>query len=254
MTLFADKEKVVAELRLNRLILAGGSYFTANDLDDDYLYSKLIAAEVDASRRLRVFFLPTMVFAGEPSDAEIAEVGDAPWVEEAAYDYEPELWNTEDWGYLVLRNKLISKVVSLEFVYPAPAASTLHVPASWMRVDKKAGHIQFVPAGGTMAVGAFSAMIMSMMAGGRTIPQMVKIRYLAGMTNAARDYPDLIDLVKKMAVLRIINDAFVPQSGSISADGLSQSFSADVDKFSAGVDSMLNTLRDSLQGIRCMVM
>ncbi|MFZ4538509.1 hypothetical protein [Propionivibrio sp.] len=254
MTLFASKTQIVAELRADRLILAGGTYFNTSDITDDYLYSKLIAAEADAARRLRVLLEPTTVFAGEPTDAEITAVGTSPWIEEAAYDYEPELWNTEDWGYLVLRNKLVSKITSLEFVYPAPVAGSFLMPPSWIRLDKKAGHLRFVPGGSSMSVGAFSTMILSMMAGGRHVPQMIRVRYTAGMANAARDYPDLIDLIKKMAVLRIINDAFVPQSGSISADGLSQSFSADVDKFSSGVDSMLGTLRDSLQGVRCMVM
>lgn len=63
-----------------------------------------------------------------------------------------------------------------------------------------------------------------------------------------------MDLIQKMAVLRIIEDAFVPQSGSISADGLSRSFSADAAKFAARVDDQLDALRQSLHGIRCMVM
>lgn len=255
MSLFANKTQTVSELRADRLIIAGGTYFTASDLTDDYIYSKLRAAEADAARRLRVLLEPTTVFAGEPSEAEIAALATgAPWIEESAYDYEPGLWNTEDWGYLVLRNRLVSSITSIEFVYPSPVAGSFKMPDTWIRLDKKAGHVRFVPAGGTMAVGAFSSMILSMMAGGRNVPQMIRVRYVAGMANAALDYPDLIDLIKKMAVLRIINDAFVPQSGSISADGLSQSFSADVDKFSVGVDSMINALRESLQGIRCMVM
>ena len=105
-----------------------------------------------------------------------------------------------------------------------------------------------------MSVGSFGSMILTMMAGGRNVPQMLKIRYVAGMVNAARDYPDLINLIKKMAVLRIIDDSFIPQSGSISADGLSKSFGVDVDKFANRVDVMLTALRDSIHGIRCMVL
>lgn len=254
MTLFATNAAVVAELRADRLVLSGSLYFNAADLTDDYIYNKVLSAEADAARRLRVFLEPTTVFAGEPSADEIASVGTAPWIEEAGYDYEPELWNAEDWGYLVLRNKLVSRIVSLEFVYPSPAAGSFKFPDTWMRLDKKAGHIRFVPAGATMQVGALSAMILSMMAGGRTVPQMIKARYIAGMSNAAKDYPDLIDLIKRMAVLRIINDAFVPQSGSISADGLSQSFSTDIDKLAAGVDAQIEALRTSIHGIRCMVL
>lgn len=254
MSLFPTKATIVAELRADRLVLAGGNYFKASSLTDDFIYGKVIAAEADAARRLRVLLEPTTVFAGEPSADEITAVGTGLWIEESGYDYEPDLWNMEDWGYLVLRNKLVSSVTSVEFVYPSPVAGIFKMPDNWIRLDKKAGHLRFVPAGSNMSIGAMGSMMITMMAGGRNVPQMLKIRYVAGMVNAARDYPDLIDLIKKMAVLRIINDAFVPQSGSISADGLSQSFSADVDKFSAGIDSMIDTLRESIHGIRMCVL
>lgn len=256
MSLFpvASKTTIVAEMRADRLVLAGGSYFKASALTDDFIYNKLLAAEADAARRLRVLLEPTIVFAGAPTAAEITAAGTSPWIEESGYDYEPELWNPDDWGYLVLRNRFVNSVTSVEFVYPLPVESAYQIPASWLRLDKKAGHVRFVPVAGSAMTGAFGGMMLSMMAGGRTVPQMIKVRYVAGLTNAASTYPDLLDLIKKMAVLRIINDTFVPQSGSISADGLSKSFSADVDKFSSGVDAMLGTLRDSMQGVRVMVL
>lgn len=256
MTIFAatDKPAIVAELRATRLLVAGNAYFKAAALTDDYLYGKLLSAEADAARRLRVLFEPTTIFAGEPSSDEITAVGTSPWLEEAAYDYEPDLWSPEDWGYLVLRNPLVSSIASIEFVYPSTVAGIFRIPDNWIRLDKKVGHIRFVPTSLSTMTGAFGAMMLSMMAGGRNIPSMIKVRYVAGMANAARDYPDLIDLISKMAVLRIIEDAFVPQSGSISADGLSQSFSADVDKFKDSMDKKLDALRDALHGVRCMVM
>lgn len=256
MSLFpvANKTALVAEMRADRLILAGGTYFEASALTDDFIFGKLISAEADAARRLRVPLETTTVFSGEPSDTEIAAVGVNPWIEESGYDYEPDLWNPDDWGYLVLRNRLVQSVTSVEFIYPLPAAGSFLIPISWVRLDKKAGHIRFVPNAASAMTGAFGSMILSMMAGGRIIPQMIKVRYVAGMVNAPRDYPDLLDLIKKMAVLRIINDAFVPQSGSISGDGLSQSFSADLDKFASGIDSMIDTLRESIHGIRMCVL
>lgn len=254
MSLFPVKATIVAELRADRLVLAGGTYFKASALSDDYIYGKVLAAESEAARRLRVLLEPTTVFAGEPSAEEIAAVGTNPWIEESGYDYEPELWNTEDWGYLVLRNKLVSSVASVEFVYPSPVAGVFRMPDNWIRLDKKAGHIRFVPAGSNMSVGSFGSMILTMMAGGRHVPQMLKIRYVAGMANAARDYPDLLGTIKKMAVFGIFKDAFVAPSGSISADGLSRSFSQDLDKHSAQIDSELDHLRDSIHGVRCMVL
>jgi hypothetical protein len=57
-----------------------------------------------------------------------------------------------------------------------------------------------------------------------------------------------------MTVLSIMSDAFTEQSGSISADGLSQSFSADLDKFKGSIDGELDTLRQSIHGIRMAVL
>ena len=92
------------------------------------------------------------------------------------------------------------------------------------------------------------------MGGGGTVPHMIQVRYRAGLENAARDYPDLVDLVQKAAVLRMIEDAFLPQSGSISADGLSRSTSIDAAKYHEQVDARLDRLRDALSGVRCLVL
>lgn len=253
MSLFPTKATIVAELRADRLVLAG-KYFKASALSDDYLYSKVVTAEAQAARSLRVPLEPTTFFAGEPTADEITAVGTNPWQEESAYDYEPDLWNPEDWGYLVLRQKPVISVSLVEFVYPSPVAGTFAIPANWIRLDKKAGHIRFVPAGASVMSGAFGSMILSMMAGGRNVPQMIRVRYVAGLSNAATAYPDLISLIKKMTVLSIMSDAFTAQSGSISADGLSQSFSADLDKFKGGIDGELDALRQSIHGIRMAVL
>jgi hypothetical protein len=46
-----------------------------------------------------------------------------------------------------------------------------------------------------------------------------------------------------------VEDAFVPQSGSISADGLSQSLSVDVSKYHDAVDAILNGPPNSNGGL-----
>ena len=46
---------------------------------------------------------------------------------------------------------------------------------------------------------------------------------------------------------------YFPTSGSSSVDGLSQSLSVDTDKYRDLVDKRIETLSQSLQGIRCMV-
>ena len=92
------------------------------------------------------------------------------------------------------------------------------------------------------------------MAGGRVIPAMIRVRYVAGLKNVARDFPDLVDVVKKMAILRILQTAFLPQSGTISADGLSQSTSLDIQKWHDGVDDALDVLMQAIHGPRMTVL
>jgi hypothetical protein len=64
----------------------------------------------------------------------------------------------------------------------------------------------------------------------------------------------------KQAVIGIIEDSYLPQSGSISADGLSQSMSMDVAKYHDTVDRLLNGdngnggLMARIHGIRAMVL
>ncbi len=251
-TLFQNRSSSVTQLR--RDILAMQSYVTAADLSDDYIYDKLLAAEADAARRLRVFLEPTTVFSGAPTLEEISAITTNKWVEESGYDYEPDVWNMEDWGYLALRNKLVSQIISVEFVYPSPVAGIFKMPDNWIRLDKKAGHLRFVPAGSTMSTGAMGSMMITMMAGGQNVPQMLKIRYIAGMADAYTDYPDLVPVVKRMAVLSILKDAFIAQSGSISADGLSQSSSLDMDKYEDSVNSALDHIKQSIHGIVMMVL
>jgi hypothetical protein len=253
--LFPNKVTAVAKMRADRLVMLASSLLGSDFApSNDYVWSKIVAAEKDAERRLRVFFEPVTVFAYEPLSSEISALNGARYVEEAAYDYEPGLWGAEDWGYLVLRKNPVIAVESCVLAYPAPTTGFFTVPLAWIRVDKKAGHIRFVPTGSALSAGPLSAFILSAMGGGRNIPQMIQFRYRSGLSNAASDYPDLIDLVQKMACLRIVQDAYLPQSGSISADGLSQSMSVQMDAYHDGVDAAIDALTQSLHGVRMIVL
>ena len=83
---------------------------------------------------------------------------------------------------------------------------------------------------------------------------MIRLRYRASLKNAAKDYPDLVDIVRKMAVLRILHDAYLPQSGSISADGLSQSTSLQMAAFQGEIDSALDHLAQSIHGVSMVIL
>jgi hypothetical protein len=94
---------------------------------------------------------------------------------------------------------------------------------------------------------------MQVMGAGRTVPQMIQLRYTAGLRNAAQQYPELVDLVQRMATLRILQSQFVGASSSISADGLSESRSLDLDKFQGDIDQHLERLRQVIHGVQCLV-
>lgn len=255
MSLFPDQIAAVDALRQDRLLLARSTLGNADAFSDDYLYNQLLAAQADIERRLRVFAEPVEVLPEGATQAErdALDTAGTRWVEEPGYDLEPDFFQGDSWGYLVTRHHPLIAVHSIRFIYPQPLPAVWEVPASWIRLDRKYGHIRLVP--GTQAFAApLSAWVMQVMGGGRSVPHMIQVRYRAGLENAARDYPDLLDLVQKSAVLRMLEDAFLPQSGSISADGLSRSTSIDASRYREQIDSRLGQLRDALSGIRCLVL
>jgi len=255
MSLFSDPFDAAFALRQDRLLLASGALGNADSLSDEYLYSQLLAAEADIERALRVFLEPVEILPEGATQAErdAFDGADTRWVEEPGYDLEPDFFSGEAWGFIVTRHRPLIAVHSIKFVYPQPFTSVFQIPADWIRLDRKYGHIRLVP--GTQSFAApLSVWVMRVMGGGRTIPHMIQVRYRAGLANAARDYPDILDLVYKSAVLRILEDAFLPQSGSISADGLSQSQSWDTAKYRDLIDRRLDRLREAIGGIRCLAL
>jgi hypothetical protein len=254
MSLFPTKATAVADFKAE-LALGASGLIDISSYSDDSLYAKLLAAESDASHQLRVFFEPTLIIPDDAPQSEIDALDDAGtrYRQEAAYDYDPEFFRGEKWGYIVTKEKPLISVESIKFAYPAPTNQVFQIPHQWIRMDRKYGHIRLVPASQSFAA-PLSAFIMQALSGGRTVPFMIQIRYTAGLKNAARDYPELIDTIKKMATLRMLQSAFLPQSGSISADGLSQSSSVDLEKWHDGIQDKLADLRDQIHGIRMTVL
>ena len=243
--LFA-RDTIIPRFRADRLprILA----YLGDTVSDDYIWDAIKAAEADASHQLRALFEPTTVFAGDPTDAEIAALGTNPYLIEPAYDFEPIQWQGDRFGFFATRQKPVQSVLSVDFTW-AGAQTIFSIPANWVRCDRKYGQIQFVP---SLAQNVpLSMYMMQAIGGGRIMPQMIRMRYVAGLENAALDYPDLIDLVQRMAILRMLTDAMLPGSSSISADGLSQSTSPpDLDKLGDAITLAIGRLRDRIHGIR----
>lgn len=247
--LFPDDS--VAVSRIRQQLTGHGLTGNLVGLEDPVIWDALRAAEVDAEHALRVFFNPTVVLPESATQAErdALEAAGARWVEEPGYDLESEFFMGERWGYLVTRQRPLISVERVQFVYPRPASGIFDIPLDWIRLDKKYGHIRFVP--GTHAFAApLSIGILQAIGGGRGIPQAIQVRYTAGLQNAAGQYPELVDLVRRMALLRLLQMQFLPASNSISADGLSESISVDFSKDQADIEDHLERLRQVIHGVQ----
>ena len=257
--LFKNRAVTLATLRRDRLMLMATNLMPGMVVTDDYLWEKLRAAEAYVSSMLRVKLAPTRFFPIEPTAAELAAIGTMDWEIEPGYDYEASMFERDKWGYLVTRQRPIISVAYMRFAYPTQRAGFFDLPLDWLRIDHRAGHVRIVPSGMASMLG-LSGFGMNTMLNRRTVPDMVQLSYTAGLANAAQDYPELIDVVKKKAVLSVLADSFVPQSGSISADGLSQSMSMDLGKYSEAIDEIIHGPKGSngglmtkIHGIRGMV-
>lgn len=232
-----------------------GSLIDSSLITDEDIWGALVAGEAEAQRALRIPFAPTVIIPENAPQSEVDALVAAGtrFEQEPAYDYSPSDWSMDIWGFIRLRKYPLIRVDSVKFTYPTPMNDVLTVPTDWLRLDKKYGHLRVVPTGTLMGMGPLSSYLLQAMSSGRLIPNMIHIRYVAGLANAARDFPDLVSLVKRMATLKLVKNAFLPQSGSISADGLSQSSSVDVGKWHDEIDRDLDVLRDAIHGVRMVV-
>lgn len=249
--LFPDRQSAVSGLQ-SQLVSMG---YTISESD---AWASIKAAVADAQHKLRVFLRPTVIV---PDDAPLSEIqaleaAGTAYATEAAYDYDPHVYQGEAWGFVALRQKPLISIQSMQFAYPTPGQTIFEVPASWMRLDKQYAHLQLVPVGMTV-LAPLSAMMLGTISGGRSMPMLVRIRYTAGLTDAHLAYPDLVDATKKLAAFKILQGQFLPQSGSISADGLSQSSSIDFDKWMhgpGGIDATFDKLYEAIHGPRLAVL
>jgi hypothetical protein len=250
MTIFTDKDAAVQDLLSDRLLLLAVGSLPEAGLSSTYLYGKLLSAEASVRRSLKVFFEPTKVIPEDAPQAEVdaLEQAGTPYFQEANYDYDADFFSADRWGDIQLNQKPVIAVESVEIVYPFLNNPAFQIPVDWIRIDRKYGLLRLIPSS-SMIAGQMAALRVQILSAGRMMPFAIRMRYTAGLKNAARDFPDLIDCIKKTAVLFIIEDMFLPQSGSISADGLSQSLSADVSKYQEVLDRMMFGAKGSNGGL-----
>ena len=233
------KDIVVDDIRNDRLVSAAAGALQDVKVSDDYIWDKVRAAESELAHQLRVPFVPTRFFPKQPTQAQIDALNGQAWEVESAPDYEAQMFSGDRWGYILTRQKPLIAVYQMRFVYPTENNGYFDIPIQWLSMDKKYGHIRIVPTSNAILTG-MAGLVMMNLAGGRTIPSMVHLEYDAGLTDVDANWPELLDCIKKKAILKIIGDAFLPQSGSISADGLSESISVDMSKYHESVDAIIN--------------
>lgn len=247
------KDIAVDRLRADSLMMAASGAFTAVQVSDDYLWDKLRAAESEMAHELRVPLVPTHFFPDTPSDAEIEALNGQPWAIDPGYDYAPGDFAFNDkWGYIKMRNKPLHSVSRVRFSYPGGPTAHYDLPLDWLRMDKKYGQVQFVPSSTAFAA-PLNTFVMQAIGQGRTIPLAIQFTYVAGLDNVQQNYPELMDAIMKKTVIKVVEDAFLPQSGSISADGLSQSISNDMDKHRDTVERIINGEKGSNGGLMAAI-
>ncbi|RVT91422.1 hypothetical protein EOD42_22465 [Rhodovarius crocodyli] len=250
--LFPFPPDAVAGIRRDRLVKLAKSHLGGDELTDDVIWGKILAAEAEAERHLRVWLAPREVLPADPVyDADAAALAAAgERVErEPGYDYDPALFDGSRWGLLELRQRPISVVRWVRFAYPNPGSNLSEIPANWLRPEGTTNKVNIVPSTGTVSL-PLNTFIMSILGGGNRVPFMLAVAYRAGIEDVNRRYPDLAQIVKRMALLSIVDDMLMPQSGSVSADGLSQSISFEADKHRDTIETKLDKLRDAIQGPR----
>ena len=248
MTIFTDKEAALEELRSDRMPSAAESYLGGRIPSDALLWRKLLAAEAEARRKLGVPLEPTLILPDEPTAAELEALAGKPYIVEPGYDMDADFFSQQSWGSLMLRVRPVIAIESIRFVYPSMGATFFDVPDNWIRLDKKYGQVQIVPGPGASSA-PISIFSLQAVSSGSRVPHMIRARYTAGIDCNNPENFDVVDIIMQMAVLRVVQDSFTPQSGSISADGLSQSVSADLGKLQEGLDDRLDAMKQKLMGV-----
>jgi hypothetical protein len=256
VTPFPSVLSALASMRRDRLFSMVQSYMPGVDIDDSYLLEKLVSATSLLSHRLRVFLTPTEMLPNTAPQSEIDAFANAmpavPYALEPPYDYSPDLFQGNTFGRTLTRQRPIISLHSMRFTYPTPNNTLFLIPSEWFRVDRKYGVINLLPIQNSAAL-PLNAFILSALGGGRTVPEFIEIRYKAGLENCARDFPEILDLIKKQAVLGIAEDLYVPssKSESVSADGLSQSSSIGfkIDDYTSLIDKKVDAVRSFLFGV-----
>lgn len=238
----------VAEIKTERLFGLLCHLAPSGGWSDVYLEQKIREAEDEFERDMGLLLRPQKIKC-EPSP------DDTDWdIEESAYDYDTHFFSDERWGYLRLRRYPVQSVERMFFSYPNRQQIVFEVPLSWIRKEKQYGLIRLVP-DKQAAFAAFNSYILSIFSGGRGVPQSIVVEYTAGLTEKQlqEDYADVLEWIKRQAVVNIAADGLMPGSLSNSADGFSQSISAKLSDYRDDQDKKFQHMKQKIKGVRLAI-
>lgn len=242
------RDLAVDRMRTDHLSIAANAYAFLSSVSDTTIWQKLKAAEARAARLLGVPLGPTEVFTDPPTEAELVALNGKPYLVEPGYDMPPDYFSMSKWGMLRLRQRPVIAIKSFRLVYPNQAGASFTVPLDWVRVDHKYGQLIVSPSANSVTA-PYSLFVMQALSSGMNVPDMIRVRYEAGLSSAHELYPDVVDLVYRLAVVLMLKSAFLPQSESVSADGFSQSSSVDIGKLEGGIEEEIKGLSETLIGM-----
>jgi hypothetical protein len=250
--LFPSPIAAVAQLRRDRLLKLATTHLAGVSISDDECWKHLKAAEAEAERVLRTWLAPREVIPDHPdydAEAAAAQAAGQRVHRDPGYDWGPHMMRGDKWALIEVRHRPLLSITYARFSYPSPLTGIAELPPDWFRIDSRAGTAQIVWSSSPNQF-ALNSFILSALSAGRLVPFMLHIRYRAGLANATDALPDLPSLVMRLATVHVVEDLLLPQSGSISADGLSRSLSMEASKHRDEVEDKLDAMRQAAEGIR----
>ena len=249
--LFPDRVSTLSTVRRDYLpaLMAGHGSVSVSD---GFLWARLMWAEAHIAHVFRAPMRPTTFFPVQPTPEQVAALDGEPWDVDPPYELDPHDVQYGGTRTLKLRQVPVIAVQRVDMVYPGQQAPGYSFPLEWLRLDAKYGQLQIVPIGSQFGVAVPSAgLALAAMAGGAVIPQVFHVTYRAGLQNLSTNYPDLVDIALRLMCIGVLRTRVPPQSGSINADGLSQSVSApDFGAMIGQVDDELDEIRQTIVGQR----
>lgn len=238
-------------------------------LGNEVIEQKIRAAEDFYEEDLQTFFNPTKV-RSEAQDRGLV-LGTDYDVTEPAYDYEPEFFEADNWGYQQVNYRPVRSFDAMFIAFPGfGATGKFNIPMDWLRKDYKFGRIRLLPMRGPTAVMMLGSFTLSVASANRVVPQVVFIDYTAGLCQAElrKNYNHLLEGIRLRTMLLLYGILDNVRRGgatsaSLSEDGLSRSQSFPGGKWGAygpaielamqNEKEIRSTWRQQDQGVQCVM-